>query len=423
MTNCGHSTHLHRRTLLRAAGLGGLAWLTPVAEALAWQDEKRLDSRPAKSLILLWLEGGPSQLETFDPHPQSKLSDGTGVIETRSQGIQLAAGLEQTADVMDALLVIRNVVSKEGDHERAQYHVKTGYRPDPTLVHPSIGAVVCHELPEGGTEIPRHVSILPGNGHTLGGYLGDEWNAFQLGDPTGSLPDMKAPVREERMKQRLQHLQFADQRFAQRQRPHAKSSILSQQSTIEKATRMMSSEQLRQFDLSDVPQAEKEPFGDTPFGRGCLVAARLIQAGVRCVEVTLNGWDSHITNRDIHDRLKKTLDPALASLIRYLREHQLLDETLVVCGGEFGRTPEINSAGGRDHWPHGFSVAIAGGGIQGGRTIGETAPNGSRIAYEQGTTVADIHTSLLHRLNIDAHRELITPIGRPIKLSEGKLVF
>jgi uncharacterized protein (DUF1501 family) len=186
---------------------------------------------------------------------------------------------------------------------------------------------------------------------------------------------------------------------------------------------MMSSEQLRAFDLSGVPRAELLAFGDTAFGRGCLVAGRLIQEGVRCVEVTLSGWDSHVANHELHTQLKRTLDPALASLIQYLSDRSLLDQTIVVCGGEFGRTPAMNPAGGRDHWPSGFSMALAGGGLPGGRVTGETDPEGQRLNYDQGIPIADIHASILHRLGIQHDLELETPVGRPLKLSEGKVVF
>jgi uncharacterized protein (DUF1501 family) len=186
---------------------------------------------------------------------------------------------------------------------------------------------------------------------------------------------------------------------------------------------MMDSEQLRAFDLSDVPRSVLDSFGDSAFGRGCLAAARLIEAGVRCIEITLSGWDSHVANHEIHTQLKKTLDPALAGLIRYLHQRSLLEQTVVACGGEFGRTPKVNPAGGRDHWPHGFSIALAGAGLPVGRAIGQTDPQGSPLAYEEGITIADVHATMLDRLGIDPADELQTPIGRPMKLSDGKVLF
>ncbi len=422
-SGCGQATHFNRRTLLKFAGASGLAWLTPVAELLAWQHERDPAGRPAKSLILLWLAGGPSQLETFDPHPGTSIAAGTDAIATAAPGVQLARGLEQTAEVMDHLMLIRSMVSKEGDHERATYHVKTGYRPEPTLVHPALGAVLCHQTPVAGIEIPRHVSILPGGSAARGGYLGDAYDAFQIGDPRDPLPDMRPPVPKPRFQQRLDDLAVIDRQFAKGREARLEPRGTSHTTRLDQAVRMMDSEQLKAFDLQDVPQDVLRPFGDSAFGRGCLVAARLIEVGVRCVEVTLGGWDSHVANHELHDQRKRDLDPALAALIRYLVQHDRLSDTIVLCGGEFGRTPQVNPAGGRDHWPHGFSLALAGGGLPGGHVIGETDPEGGRLAYEQGVTVADLHASLLSRLGIDPRHEILTPVGRPVKLSDGRVVF
>jgi uncharacterized protein (DUF1501 family) len=264
---------------------------------------------------------------------------------------------------------------------------------------------------------------LPDGWPARGGYLGAQFDAFQLGDPSQSLPDMRTTVTDDRLRRRLDDLAVIDQAFARGRLSDLESRRTLHRNTVDKSLRMMDSDQLRAFELSDVPRSVLETFGDTPFGRGCLASARLIEVGVRCVEVTLSGWDSHVANHDIHTRLKRTLDPALAALIDYLRERNLLDHTLVVCGGEFGRTPQVNPAGGRDHWPHGFSVALAGGRLPVGRVIGQTDPEGSRLTAEQGITIADVHASLLAHLGIDPLQELQTPIGRPMKLSEGTVRF
>ncbi len=414
---CGRGS-LWRRTVLKAAGLCGCAWLTPMAEALAIDAEKQ--RRRPKSVILLWLDGGPSQIETFDPHPGSEIAAGSTAIATRVADVQLGKGLEQLADQMDVVTLVRNVVSKEGDHERAVYNFKTGFRPDPTLVHPSIGAVLCHQLPVGGTEIPRHVSILPTSRFGRGGYLGNHFDAFQIDHPGDPVPDVSQEVNGTRFERRLADLALLDREFYN-QRTHI-ADAMRQQATIDQALRMMDSEQLTAFHIHDEPGSVRSAFGDAPFGRGCLAALRLIQVGVRCVEVTLTGWDSHFNNHSVHDKQKKVLDPAIASLIRELRRRDLLDDTIVVCGGEFGRTPTMNPAGGRDHWPHGFSIAIAGGGIRQGGLIGATDPNGGRLTYAMGTPVENIHASLLTALGVDFATLLQTPVGRPIAISEGHVI-
>lgn len=427
---CGSSAHMNRRTLLKAAGASGLAWLTPVAEILAREAERAPRGAPAKSIILLWLQGGPSQLETFDPHPDQAIAGGTKAIKTKAPGVMLAAGMEQTADVMDSVALVRSVVSKEGDHERATYNAKTGFRPDPTLVHPSIGAVVCHELPAAGAEIPRHVSILPGPWPGRGGYLGDRYDAFKTFDPLGPIPDVAKRVSDERFAKRLEGLQVVERAFARGRLRDLEDRKTLQSATIGAAVKMMSSEQLKAFDVKEEPESVRRQFGDTPFGRGCLAAARLVEAGVRCVEVELSGWDSHVNNQEIQTNRVKELDPALASLIRILQERNLFNQTIVMCGGEFGRTPIINPAGGRDHWPHGFSVLLAGGGIRGGVAIGETDPEGSKlehpVAFEiepgKGVQIANIHATVLHALGIPYRKELMTPIGRPMALSPGAAI-
>lgn len=423
--HCGSYEHFSRRSALKLMGLSGLAWLTPLGAALARASEKKGSNAKAKSLILLWLDGGNSQLETFDPHAGSRIAEGTNAINTNVKGVQLAAGMPRTAEVMNSFSLIRNVVSKEGDHERANYNVKTGFRPDPTLDHPSIGALLTHQLQGNNqlpsTEIPPHVSILPAQWPGRGGYLGDQFDAFKTGDPNSPIPDVSKRVSNERYDRRLESLKLLDREFGRGRIANLESSKTLHQTSIDQSVKMMSSEQLTAFDVSQVPKVERLAFGDTSFGRGCLAAARLVEVGVRCVEVTLSGWDvAHVSNHSVHEGLVETLDPALAGLLTYLKQRDQLKDTIVMCCGEFGRTPNLNPAGGRDHWPHGFSVAIAGGGIAGGRVIGETDPDGSKIKFDSGTPIENVHATVLNAFGIDFDHELPTPVNRPMKLSEGK---
>lgn len=423
---CGSSSHIQRRTLLKAAGLSGIGWLTPVAEALTRASEKDTTGKPPKSIIILWLAGGPSQLETFDPKPGTEIAAGTKAIDTTVPGVQLAEGYEQLAEQMEYVSLVRSITSKEGDHERATYNTKTGFRPDPTLVHPSIGAVLCHQQPDN-VEIPRHVSILPDQWAPRGGYLGDEFDAFQINDPKGPIPDITRQVSDERYDRRIKDLAIVEREFARgRLRELDKGKTLQGIST-RAALKMMASEQLKAFDVKEAPQSVRDEFGDTAFGRGCLAAARLVEVGVRCIEVTFSGWDTHTNNHGYHTEHAKTLDPAFAALIRYLREHELFDRTTVICGGEFGRTPKVTPAtGGREHWPHGFSMALAGGGIAGGRVIGETSPEPDLDAEDKTKflkdphNIADIHATVLHAMGIEYEKELQTPVNRPMIISQGK---
>ena len=418
---------MHRRTLLKAAGLSGIGWLTPVAEALTRASEKDASGKPPRSVIVLWLAGGPSQLETFDPKPGTNIAAGTKAIETSVPGIQLAEGYEQLADQMQHVSLVRSITSKEGDHERATYNTKTGFRPDPTLVHPSIGAILCHQQPDN-VEIPRHVSILPGPWPARGGYLGDEFDAFQINDPEGPIPDITRQVADDRYDRRINDLALVEREFARGRLRELDSGKTLQGISTRAALKMMASEQLKAFDVKEASESVRDQFGDTPFGRGCLAAARLVEVGVRCIEVTLQGWDTHANNHANHRDNAKTLDPAFAALIRYLNERELLDRTTVVCGGEFGRTPRINPAGGRDHWPHGFTMALAGGGIAGGRVIGETSPEPDFEAEDKTKVlhdphnVADVHATILHSLGVEFEKELQTPVARPMIISQGKTI-
>jgi hypothetical protein len=396
--------------------LAGLSWLTPVGRLLADQAERT--RRPSQSIILLWLDGGPSQLETFDPHPDTRIAGGTKAIATAVPGIQLAQGYEQLADQMGSVALIRSMVSKEGDHERGTYLMKTGYRPDPTVEHPSIGAICCHELPVGRTDIPRHISILTGRWPSRGGFLGGEFDAFQVGDPKGHLPDVTSAVPGPRDLARVRDLEVVERSFARGRRGRVEATL--HREALARARVMMSSEQLKAFDVSQEPAGVLAEYGDTTFGRGCLAARRLIEVGVRCVEVTLGGWDSHVNNHETHRARAKELDPAFAALLRDLARRQLLDRTVVLCGGEFGRTPKVNPFGGRDHWPGGFSLAMAGGGLRGGLAIGQTDPEAIKDPVRP-TTIEDVHATVLTALGLNPAKENTAPAtGRPIKLSAGR---
>lgn len=410
-----------RRFLRSSATLAGATWLAPVGQWLARAADGdapgALPSRKsAQSVIVLWMQGGPSQLETFDPHPGTAIAGGTSQISTVVKEIHLAAGLERLAEEMTSVSLVRSMVSREGDHERGTYNLKTGFRPDPTVIHPSLGAVACHELAIGKAEIPRHVSILSSQWPPRGGFLGDQYDAFQMSDPAGPVPDAKSYLEPDREKFRLKGLDIVEQAFAKGRAKRAGDTL--HRDTMRAALKMMTSDQLKAFDVSLEPQSVRDMYGDSSFGRGCLAARRLIEADVRCVEVNLGGWDTHVNNHQLCQRNLKLLDPAFSGLLRDLRQRNLLEKTLVLCMGEFGRTPTINPAGGRDHWPNGFSIALAGGGIRGGRVIGSTDPNG-KVEPSQPVRVADLHATIFEALGIDYAKINQTPIGRTVKFSEG----
>ena len=226
----------------------------------------------------------------------------------------MAEGLPRTAEEMGSISIIRSLVSAEGDHERATYAMKTGQNPDPTVIHPSIGAILCHQLPEAGTEIPRHISILSGQWPARGGFLGDRFDAFRTNDPSSPLPDMVSLQPVPRDERRLRDLDVIEQAFAQRRQGRTEST--GHRDTINAARRMMNSEQLRAFEINQESASLRQSYGNTPFGRACLAARRLTEVGVRCVEVTLSNFDSHVNNHEIHRGLLEIFDPAFSTLIR-----------------------------------------------------------------------------------------------------------
>jgi hypothetical protein len=397
---------LSRRALLGMGAAGAL-----VAARLAATPAK---SGRARALVVLWLGGGPSQLETFDPKPGRAVGGPTRAIATTTPGLSIAAGLPQVAEQMQHLALVRSVVGKEGDHERASVLVKTGRRPEVALTHPSLGAILAHEL-DARTDIPRYVSILGGDRASRGGWLGPAWDPFRVADPSGPLEDVVSRVDEARQARRLEDLELLERRHDRRS-PHARAHTTHADRT-ESALRTMRSPDLAAFRIDEEPAAVRSAYGDTPFGRGCLVARRLVETGVSCVEVALDGWDTHIDNFTATTDLVARLDAPFAALVRDLRERDLWPSTVVLCTGEFGRTPVINATDGRDHWPTGFSCVLGGAGIRGGTVVGETS-DGSDPPRDP-VAPAEVCATVLRALGLDPDAEHQTPGGRPVKLADA----
>ncbi|HEX6985466.1 MAG TPA: DUF1501 domain-containing protein, partial [Planctomycetaceae bacterium] len=349
-------------------------------------------------------------------HPGGPNGGPTKAIRTAVPGLEIADLYPRTAEIIGRFSVIRSLVSKEGDHERGTYHLKTGYRPDPSVRHPSLGAVLVHERPAEGLALPPHVALDGGEWPPRGGFLGDEFDAFRVGDPGGPVANTAPLVDADRQRRRLANLDVLERGFL-RGRPTAERRTLHRKTTQD-ALALMSADQLKAFEIGDEPQALRDAYGDDRFGKSCLIARRLIEAGVRAVEVTLDGFDSHANNFEAHRDKAAVLDPALAALVADLADRDLLASTVVLVLGEFGRTPKINPLDGRDHWPNGFSCLLGGGGLATGRVIGATDPAGLKDP-DRPVPVADLFATVLAALGLDPAKELLSPIGRPIKLSDG----
>lgn len=398
-----------RRRWLARAALGAMGLLNARAASET--------SRPtARSLILIWLDGGPSQLETFDPHPGARAAGPTRAIPTRIPGVSFSEHLPRLAELADRLAIVRSMVTKEGDHERGRYLLKTGYRPSPALVHPALGSICAAELPADGTEIPRYLQILTNDRLTRGGYLGDRWDPVAIGDPKQPPENVTPRVSHDRRQRRLHGVGVIEGALARRA-GHIAPAILHDEQARQ-ANQLIDSAQLRALDIRQEPAALRDRYGETPFGRGLLAARRLVEHGVRCVEVQLAGWDSHANNFSIHQRLAGELDVGMSALLTDLGQRGLWDETIVLCTGEFGRSPTINGLDGRDHWTNGFSLVLAGGGIRGGQVLGETDPEGTKPPTTP-IGIERLYATILTSLGISPQKQHITSGGRPIKLADG----
>lgn len=362
------------------------------------------------SLITIWLEGGPSQLETFDPHP-GPAGGPTQAISTAIPGLSIAAHYPALAGVIDRLSVIRSLVSPEADHERAAYFLKTGHRLVAGLRHPSLGALVAEAEPPQSSLLPPHVAIGASQWPAWGGFLGERWDGLRVRTPGQPLPNLRPAVQDPARRARREALLSAVE--------EGTLGSTGQAAQRRRALDLMSSPEAAAFELDAEPAADRARYGDTPFGRGCLVARRLVERGARAVEVTLAGFDAHAHCPEIHAENAAILDPALAALVQDLEARDLLRSTVLLVLGEFGRTPVLNALDGRDHWPHGFSALIGGAALRSGVVIGETDPLGAAKAPRDPVTVPELTATVFTALGLDPSAVRVEPGGRPIPLSDG----
>jgi hypothetical protein len=408
-----------RRTFVSSMALGLFGtmldgWLAP-AKANAAPDAPKAR---AKACIVLWMNGGPSHIDTFDPKPGAKAGGPFKAIKTSAKGMMLSEHLPRLAAVGDKLSLIRGLSSREGNHDRARYLLHTGYAPNPTVEHPSLGGWVSEELGKTG-DLPSFVSV--GGPSQSAGFLGAAHGPFVVrgaGKPPQNTTLPKG-VDEARFERRRGTLDLLEERFQART---GDTRIKGRRAVYEHAIKMMRAPGLGAFDLSSEPRATLDAYGDSEFGRGCLLARRLVESGVRLVEVTLDGWDTHKDNFTRTRKLMGTLDPAMAALIKDLEQRRLLSSTLIVCVGEFGRTPRINQEEGRDHFPGVFCAALAGGGVRAGTVFGQTDAEGEKVV-SGGASVPDLFTTLVTLLGMDPNQTLQAPTGRPISISEGGRVL
>ena len=407
-----------RRDFLRQISAAGLA-----AGACNWTDviSASADELRARGMacILLWMQGGPSQFETFSPKPDHANGGETQAIGTNVAGIQIAEHLPACAKIMDELAIIRSMTSKEGNHQRATFLLHHGYLPMGGVKFPTLGSSVAHQIGDTANQLPSYVRIggrLANSGG--GGFLGVEYDPLVL-NSAERMPQNTNPKTElDRYHRRLGLLDSIQTDFAQTGGAQV---VADHRKLTQRAAEMILSPSMKAFDLQQEPGQLREAYGQGNFASGCQMARRLIEHGVTFVEVVSNGWDTH---QDVFSRtaeLTAQVDQPMAMLVKDLKARGMLDKTLVVWMGEFGRTPRVNPRAGRDHYPKAFNAVLAGGGIQGGQVIGQTNDSGTEVT-DRPVTVNDLFRTIYHTLEIDADHENISQIGRPIKLVDGGAV-
>jgi uncharacterized protein (DUF1501 family) len=370
-----------------------------------------------KAVILLWMGGGPATIDIWDLKPGSVNSGPFQPIATTGD-MQITEHMPLMAKQMKHMSIVRSMSTREADHNRGRYYMHTGYVPNPNVQHPSYGAVVAHELeatrPE--LEIPPFVSV--GGGSVGPGFLGMAYAPFIV-NSNGQVKDLESKIEADRVRDRMKLLNQLEAGFIRQNRglaPQEHARVLS------KTQRLMNSKQMDAFKVSLEPAEVRERYGNTNFGRGCLMARRLVETGVPFIEVDLGGWDTHMDNFERLQTKLPEMDQAMAALVSDLQQRGMLDNVAIVWMGEFGRTPRINGNAGRDHWARSWSAVVGGGGFNRGIAVGQTNSDGTAIDSEPYTS-EDLMASVLHSIGISLDTRFTASNGRPMKIANsGRLI-
>ncbi|MBR90196.1 MAG: hypothetical protein CMO66_02845 [Verrucomicrobiales bacterium] len=404
----------YQMTRRRMLGLSSATLLgMPIAQMLARAGETK--NAKCDHVILFWNGGGMSHIDTWDPKPGRPVAGEFDPIATSADGIQISSIFPKLAKQMHHAALIRSIAGTNGAHGRASYQLQTSYNQSGNLVHPGIGSIVTHEKERLG-DLPSFITIS-GNARRAG-YLGQRCEAYYVGRPGEKDPYLAFPagITEVRGNKRLDILKQINLR---KQAKLSATELKAVDTATREAVNLMRSPTLKSFELEKEDPKTLERYGDTDFGRGALLARKLVETGVRFVQVNRGGFDTHNNNFPAMQNHGDVMDPALASLIEDLAASGKLASTMVIMLSEFGRTPRINNNAGRDHWARCFSCFMAGGGIQGGQVIGKSDEDAMSPA-ERPVNPNDLHATICHALGIDHTNEIETPLGRPMHLiSEG----
>ena len=426
---------VNRRDCLKLAAVGVLGsslsgWFEALARAAAASPQRK------KSCILLWMSGGPSQMDTFDLKPGHKNGGPFKEIATAVPGLRISEHLPKLAKHTKRMALVRSMSTREGDHVRGTTYLHTGYLEGGPVRYPTLGSLVGKELENDASALPPFVSIGTPRFPTSGpfvtpGFLGAEYAPLVLGDDqrTGPVdvekslrvPDL-VPAGDVTPKQTAARLGLLEDMKKEFNTRHASPAVTNRRSAYDRAVRLMQSKAAGAFDLDRESASVRDRYGRNEFGQGCLLARRLVEQGVPFVEVTLGGreitWDTHSDNFNQVTRLSVLLDAAWAALMDDLAARGLLDSTLIVWMGEFGRTPKINAGVGRDHFPTAWTTVLAGGGIKGGQAVGKTDKEGAAVVERQ-TSALDFMATVCRALGVDPTTQNISNVGRPIRIADA----
>jgi hypothetical protein len=421
MLTAAYSMFNRRHFLKHMAGLSLMA--LPAFRFLqgiqAFATELKKDN---KSLIILWMSGGPPTIDLWDMKPGQQTGGEFKPKPTSAPGIEISELMPNIAAQMKHLSIIRSLSTTEGDHQRGRVLMHTAYSPSPIVNYPSMGSLVSSQLTPKELALPGFISIgRPADGP---GFLGMNYAPFTVqnaGQPPENIKQPEAVTgdeleKEQRIQRRRRLFLAVEDNFKDANHGEAASQ---HEDIYRKAFDLVASKKGKVFDLNGEKASLRDEYGKNGFGDGCLLARRLVQAGVTCVEVDLGGWDLH---QGVFPALKNqrlpTLDKAMGTLVKDLVQHGLWKNTVVLWLGEFGRTPRINANAGRDHWARCWSVVLGGGGIKGGIAYGSTDSDGTSVKDNQ-VGVGDLFATVYKGMGLDPALQIRDNIGRPMKIADG----
>ncbi|MCA8986583.1 MAG: DUF1501 domain-containing protein [Planctomycetaceae bacterium] len=369
----------------------------------------------AKNVIYLFMEGAMTHLDTFDLKPGRPVQGETTGIDTNVPGMKFGNLLPELSKHADKMAVVRSMYTETGDHEGARYLMRTSYKAISTIRHPHLGSMAIHMMGRRNKMLPDNVVINGAARHPANGYLDPSTSPLPVGDPLRGLENTTGPdyLTEDSFRRRMNLISKFDQNF---QGKFKQTKVDAYNDFYKQAESLVSSDELKAFDLGEESKEVREQYGMDRFGQGCLLARRLVEKNVRFVEVTTGGWDMHA---DIYDRLPERLgniDKAISALLSDLTNSGLIKDTMVVLTTEFGRTPNINQNAGRDHHPAAFSSFLAGAGIKGGQFYG-SSDNDGKYTDDNPVSVEDFNATIATAMGMDTGKEIKAPNGRPFRVA------